>query len=629
MANEYAQYLETLFPHELRDAVTGTRDDFRHKVLDSYAYIGDRQVLLYGDVQSGKTSHMLGIVADCLDDGFSTIIILTSPNKRLVSQTYDRVYQSLSEPSVFKSDAIHEFRLNLNRKQPKKSVIVLGKIPQILENWLDVFTETKALDGKPIVIIDDEADATSLNTKVNKNEISRINDQLTTLRNSATGCIYIQVTGTPQAILLQTETSGWSASDTVYFNPGNDYVGGAQFFEEFPNPYTRLFASSEFAESLSLRSAVLTHLVTSSMFQINGKTLCNMMVHPSHRTPDHDDYKTDVKEIVDDVFSNFRDETIQKELEASYRQLVVTYQAAPALDNVIATLEKMEGQFKYILVNSDNPTKESDWESGFNFIVGGNSLGRGLTFDYLQTVFYVRESKNPQADTVWQHARMFGYKRHRPTLRWFLPAATAKMFSEVHQGNEAIKLQLRRGIGVENLRVALGGGVSPTRSTVLDKRFVGKLTGGVNYFASNPVNKDFVALDKKLNKLVQTKGDDFEVDLRAMRSILDDFKTSPEDLDIPTFQLALDQIGMESPTLTARIIVRTNRQVSHGTGTLLAPNDQRLARSEDSKPLLILYRIENVNSAAVREGRSQWSNDPIWVPNVRLPDRKVYYRIAN
>src|SRR5699024_12761123 len=110
---------------------------------------------------------------------------------------------------------------------------------------------------------------------------------------------------------------------------------------------------------------------------------------------------------------------------------------------------------------------EETWASGYNFIVGGNSLGRGLTFNKLQTVFYWRQSKRPQADTLWQHARMFGYDRDRDTLRLFIPGELVKIFQEVHGGNEAIKRQLGERKTIDKLRGILETNVSSTRSKVL------------------------------------------------------------------------------------------------------------------------------------------------------------------
>jgi hypothetical protein len=40
-------------------------------------------------------------------------------------------------------------------------------------------------------------------------------------------------------------------------------------------------------------------------------------------------------------------------------------------------------------------------------------LVRGLTIPKLQTVYYSRTSKAPNADTFWQHSRIFGYDREK------------------------------------------------------------------------------------------------------------------------------------------------------------------------------------------------------------------------
>ena len=289
MGQHFDSYIEGISNRELRDAIETTRQDFRSKVLQKFDDVSDRQVLFYGDVQSGKTSHMLGVIADALDDNFSTVIVLTSPNTRLVDQTYKRVFSSLPDALVCKNDSTTEFQLNQRRVRPKKAVVVLGKIPRVLKTWLKLFETTNALSGNPILIVDDEADATSLNTKVNKvNEVSKINEQLTKIRSLATGCIYLQVTGTPQAILLQTDRSGWSIEDAVHFPPGDAYIGGDFFFTDIDqNPHTRIMTGPDALEYRYLEEAVRTHMVTSSIFKLEGRETCNMLLHPSHLTDIH------------------------------------------------------------------------------------------------------------------------------------------------------------------------------------------------------------------------------------------------------------------------------------------------------------------------------------------------------
>ncbi|WP_426705646.1 Z1 domain-containing protein [Corynebacterium auriscanis] len=623
--NHFHEYSASLPNAELVRAVETTREQFNDEILSSYDYTSDCQVLLYGDVQSGKTSHMQGIISHCMDGGFQTVIVLTSPNTRLVDQTYERIFRSIPSAQVCKADMVNEFRLNLQRLKPRSTIIVMGKTPTVLDKWLRFFRETRVLRGQPVLIVDDEADATSLNTKVNKNEVSRINHLLNCIREEATGCIYLQVTGTPQAVLLQSELSGWKIDKAISFPAGEDYVGGDTFFGELPNPYTRVFGDSTTAEELNLKEAVYTHLVTSAIFSLGDCEPCNMLVHPSHLTPVHEIYEQQIKGILRDAYSDLA--TAKTHLHKAYDQLAETCRDAPSFDRVFSEIGSLEGRFKFLLVNSNSPSTEEDWSRGFNFIVGGTSLGRGLTFDFLQTTFYVRSSSQPQADTLWQHARMFGYKRDRKTIRLFIPASLSKIFQEVHQGNEVIKAQLGRGIPMEDLRISLGSAVQPTRANVLDKQRVTSLTGGVNYFAANPVIPDFDALDTKLLDLMTREGNDFHISVKAAISLTEYFETDTSDLDLATFRVALQQLFDSKPQLTARVVLRTGRKVNHGRGTLLSPNDQRLSKEETRHPLLILYRIEGVNEAARIKEETTWSRDPIWVPNIMLPIPRQYWRI--
>ena len=51
-------------------------------------------------------------------------------------------------------------------------------------------------------------------------------------------------------------------------------------------------------------------------------------------------------------------------------------------------------QFRVLVMNGKNDVESSDYEAGCNFVVGGNTLGRGVTFPGLQTIYYTRTSKN-------------------------------------------------------------------------------------------------------------------------------------------------------------------------------------------------------------------------------------------
>jgi len=64
--------------------------------------------------------------------------------------------------------------------------------------------------------------------------------------------------------------------------------------------------------------------------------------------------------------------------------------------------------------------------------------------------------------------------------------------------------------------------------------------------------------------------------------------------------------------------VRRERSIAAGTGTLLAPNDRKLGSKFVNDSVLILYRL-------VGQIEKGWQGSPFWVPDVKLPGKKVIY----
>ena len=86
--------------------------------------------------------------------------------------------------------------------------------------------------GLSCLIIDDEADQASLNTKARRADgtKSAINDRISDLRGFFEKNTYLQVTATPQALFLQSPTHDFRPKFTVLSHPGAGYVGGEDFF---------------------------------------------------------------------------------------------------------------------------------------------------------------------------------------------------------------------------------------------------------------------------------------------------------------------------------------------------------------------------------------------------------------
>lgn len=100
-------------------------------------------------------------------------------------------------------------------------------------------------------------------------------------------------------------------------------------------------------------------------------------------------------------------------------------------------------------MNGKTDIDSEQYETGCNFVIGGNTLGRGVTFPGLQTIYYTRTSKKPQADTMWQHSRMFGYDRDPGLMRVYIDENLYKLFSDINATNNSIISQIERGIEQE------------------------------------------------------------------------------------------------------------------------------------------------------------------------------------
>src|SRR5205807_5128426 len=117
-----------------------------------------------------------------------------------------------------------------------------------------------------------------------------------------------------------------------------------------------------------------------------------------------------------------------------------------------------------------------------NLFVGGNKLGRGVTIKNLLVSYYGRNPRSPQADTVLQHARMYGYRRKDiGLLRLFLPPELHRVFKAINKMERGLReliarrpTEVFRGIYVE-------GGLSPTRKNILAPGSIGVYSAGGIY----------------------------------------------------------------------------------------------------------------------------------------------------
>lgn len=610
------QYLKTYLKKitdrgniKLAKSISHTAEEVGNKYLKSFSFTSHEIGLLFGNVQSGKTGQMFGIICKATDLGFPVFVLLTTDNVVLQQQTLDRVKADLDGFCICGENDSRIFTEN-NLFLP--TIIVLKKNARVLKLWANIFNSTGFMRGNPLFIVDDEADAASLNTLVNKNRQSSINKYLNVIKNGSSSSLYLQVTGTPQALFLQTLASGWHPLFTYYFQPGDSYLGGDFFFPaNKPNCIV-------FLETLKFptRSVVVRHIAVSAQILSAGGKVSNCLLHPSVRQAVHQKYADEITHELAWCADNI-DGQFEIAVLAEYKCLNPEKTEKINYGTFLSAAKSLvlSKAVKVLILNGKSDIDSSEYETGCNFIIGGNTLGRGVTFPSLQTIYYTRTSKKPQADTMWQHSRMFGYDRDPGMMKVFINENLYKIFSDINATNNSIIAQAERGFG--KIKIYYPEGLNPTRKNVLDNDHMGILSGGTNYYPFNPDNDSIKAVSELLENFSSNESY-YQVSLRLIKEILGHIIPSP-DFKLSAFQSVIDTILADKPAGQGILIVRRNRNIAQGTGALLSPNDWQLGACFEDKVVLTMYQVT---------GTKGWGGRQLWIPNIKLPHNTVYYDIC-
>jgi len=279
--NRYKKYLEETKHWNPR--VTGNLGRVSDEIVD---YLGDpksdlpfqRRGLILGDVQSGKTANYTAICNKAADTGYRVIIILTGMMENLRRQTQERLDAEFSgrksqylldlkqeiknmpvgvgkygqEKQIatftsvtkdFNKNILSQLQLSLNNVNGTV-LFVIKKNKNILNNlikWLkDNNLNAGATINHPMLLIDDEADNASVNTKKEDEDPTAINDAIRRLLKLFEQASYLGITATPYAnIFINPETETEMQGDDLFprdfiysLSPPTNYIGAEKIFGE-------------------------------------------------------------------------------------------------------------------------------------------------------------------------------------------------------------------------------------------------------------------------------------------------------------------------------------------------------------------------------------------------------------
>src|SRR4030095_6935 len=265
--------------------------------------------LLYGRVQSGKTVAMITFCAAAIDNGFRVIVVLTSDFLKLVEQTADR-FGALEGPLVrdslrmdgWEADWAHAAKHIAERGV----VFICSKNQQRLTALVEYLRRIGAADY-PALVLDDEADQATLDTTTQARTSGRKNaptqpsaihrktvqdEEGQSIRQTLRHHVFVQVTATPYALLLQNVDNDLRPTFTSLLEAGPGYTGGEACFDvqhveggAAPLVFVDETESSRIDDDvngdppLGLQQAIAFFLVAAGVQ--------NIQVHSSHRIGQH------------------------------------------------------------------------------------------------------------------------------------------------------------------------------------------------------------------------------------------------------------------------------------------------------------------------------------------------------
>lgn len=457
--------------------------------------------IVIGKVQSGKTSNFISVLSLAFDNGYNIAIVLGGNTLSLLSQNATRISSSFEidterlivlktndNRSLINSERIKEFIEN------GRKVIIVGLKHHKHINQIAEMFDNSFFSNQPVLIIDDEGDQATLNTKAYLHSMSSTYESILNLKGKLKRHCFLSITATPQAnILIQTfDKLSPDFGELVY--PGEGYCGLQEFHGENSDKYIYEIAPSECSllDDVgipgSVYDAMAMFFVGNAIRYSRGDTRNHaMLIHPSQKKYDHKLVENKIQSILNlwkekakmklsgknDLSFLSLQRLLKKAYDCFIRDGVVCIEYE-RLESII--LNRIKECSPVHICNSDENASENSALYKTNIFVGGNLVERGITIKGLAVTYITRRAKGKSnVDNTEQRARWFGYKAdYLDVCRVFTTKDIKDDFSSILEHDEdmwaSIERAQERGIPFKEMprifKLARGTFLQLTRKNV-------------------------------------------------------------------------------------------------------------------------------------------------------------------
>lgn len=478
-----------------------------------------RRGLVMGNVQSGKTATYSALVCKAADAGYKFIVLLTGTIENLRRQTQERLDSGFvgfdssellkrnvrnisvgvglldgrrkatvftSSQSDFYVTTVQNLGLSLNALN-EPALVVIKKHTSILKNlreWVSSYNTASGTEGIdiPMLLIDDEADNASINTRNTEDEPTRVNDGIRKLLKLFRRTTYVGFTATPFAnIFVNPDSKEEMLGDDLFpenfiytLQSPTNYFGAQRLFLDDTGSQLHLrqitdvdtvlparHKSQQLVSTLpdSLIEALRAFLVSNAIRDLRGDTKSHrsMLVNVSQFTKVQDQVETLIRQELERYQTAVRNFSALDQASALTDPWLLSLHASwlkeysncgfewPAIQ---VALHNAVLPITTIAVNQRTGPKALDYrahrETGLRIIaVGGNSLSRGLTLEGLMVSYFRRTTQ--MYDTLLQMGRWFGYRPgYEDMCRVWLPSEAIDWYGHISEATDELRAELKR-----------------------------------------------------------------------------------------------------------------------------------------------------------------------------------------
>ena len=496
-----------------------------------------RRGLIIGDVQSGKTATYTGLICKAADAGYKVVILLTGITENLRRQTQERIDEGIVGITLKKEGKIEKYPrvgVGLDNKQIKATSVtstlndfvgncnkitmslasnslvlfVIKKNVSVLQrlfNWLreQNIDPVKGYVDVPMLLIDDEADNASVNTRKDETDPTRTNKLIRQICNLFMNSTYVGFTATPFAnvfidpdsvdamqhadlfpehfIYALEAPSNYVGADKIFYPEGTFYHN-LRYITDITEPD---YASEEYKDLVqnnlevlnsgtfyykhkkewdgilpdSLRESILCFCLANVVRDLRGQSkeprsmLVNMsrFIHVQKVITGH--VAEWFEAVFNDIRVNFNEDASKNHHLPLYGELRslwekhfsqvndVTFARVSQKATLLAALEKIEVK----MVNGSKQSASLNYKENPSLrviAIGGLALSRGLTLEGLMVSYFYRNTAT--FDVLMQMGRWFGYRRgYEDLFQIWTSHTSALWYAEVAKASAELKNDIR------------------------------------------------------------------------------------------------------------------------------------------------------------------------------------------